>query len=107
MPSDDAELLLPFVVCQSQGGPFDDDAYTAGFETATLWVDLERSGPALHTVVEVTVHTANVPQIDLVAMHHGYSITAFQDAPQGADGWTALTLTHHTALRREVPDAEG
>ena len=88
---DDCEMQLayPFVVCQSQGGPYPDDAFVAGVQLGQLIGELKHSRPIYH---EATVMPALVPQIDLVAMHEGYSMTSepWEAAP---DDWAFVSLT--------------
>lgn len=75
------ELVMPFVAVTSRGGPFDDAAYTAGYEMGLLDAALQAAaGP----IVERTVREENREQADLLAMRHGWTIEC--SAPQ--DGWT-------------------
>lgn len=83
-------LAMPFVVVASKGGPYDDGAYTAGYEMGMLDGALA-AGPARH---ETMIHSANATQADLIAMRRGYRCmfdpTEFPD-------WTHTTFT----LQRE------
>lgn len=76
--ADDHELVLPFVSVKSKGGPFDDDAYVAGFECGRYDAHMAFSadtGIVANVLTETTpVHTANLPQLDLLAMHHGLTM---------------------------------
>ena len=75
-------LVMPFVVVKSKGGPLDDEAYVAGFECGRLDVRLaEATGPRVMT----TVHTVSVPQLDLLAMNHGWRMTT---EPTEFEEWT-------------------
>lgn len=67
------ELVMPFVTVASTGGPHDDAGYAAGWEMGALDAELRHSRPA---DLRRTVHSANIPQADLVAMNHGYIATA-------------------------------
>lgn len=67
----DFGLVLPFTVVKSKGGPFDDDAYAAGFEAGRVWAELDHRPRSLTG----SYRTVNVPQLDLIAMHFGYSLT--------------------------------
>lgn len=82
----DFGLVMPFTVCQSKGGPYEDDAYVAGFEVGRIDARLEHLRPA---ALSVPVHEGNMPQVDLIAMRHGYTV----DADPEADGWVYVTLT--------------
>lgn len=97
MPDDnpdpqDAEygLVMPFVVCASNGGPYDDDSFVAGYQAGQLdselgaagWARVERGFP---------IPSALVPQVDLIAMKHGYAVEA---TPWGDDpaAWTFVAF---------------
>ena len=86
----DYALIMPFVVCQSKGGPYEDDAYAAGWEAATIDANLanwRRLGLSpIRT--PLTVRTDNMRQIDLVAMHRGYEVEVISEA----DGWTKIEV---------------
>jgi hypothetical protein len=86
-PATDPELLMPFVVCRSEGGPYDDEAYVAGWELGELDHELTWTRPAFVTRY---LHVANLLQADLVAMCHGYRLeTPFPER----DGWRLVYLT--------------
>ena len=74
MSEEDAEydLVMPFVVVASKGGPYPDDAYVAGYEMGRIAAWLAQAPPD-H---QATIRTDNVPQADLVAMQYGYRCTA-------------------------------
>lgn len=80
-------LVMPFVVCQSQGGPYDDVPFVAGYECAMV------DGLLLQEVemLERTVRTANVPQLDLIAMQRGYVMAT--EASEDPEEWTFATFT--------------
>jgi hypothetical protein len=78
-------LVMPFVVVASNGGPYDDDAYVAGYEAGL--VDAMLSAQPVK-VEGHTVRTANVLQVDLLAMHHGFTCTA-EDI---GEGWSVVDL---------------
>lgn len=75
---DDAayELVMPFVVVTSVGGPYDDDAYAAGWEAKTIQIQLnglaEQSGSL---IMVASIRIENQRQIDLVAMQEGWTVT--------------------------------
>jgi hypothetical protein len=96
---EDAEmsLVMPFVTCRSEGGPHDDQSYVCGYEMGKLDATL-RNGIGLN-YYELTIHTENVPQADLIAMEHGYAMTATQstDVPE----WT------FAVFRRPEPTPTG
>lgn len=63
-------LVMPFVVCESQGGPYQDDSFVAGYELGMLAARLE-SKPAF---LRLPLRTASMRQVDLIAMRYNYSL---------------------------------
>jgi hypothetical protein len=82
------EMAYPLVVCQSNGGPYDDDAFVAGAQLGQIVAELRERQPPLY---ERYVDSALVPQIDLVAMHEGYAMQA-EPWDEHPDEWTLVTL---------------
>lgn len=88
-------LVMPFVVCRSQGGPSDDDAFVAGFRCGTVdgLLNLTASacepGEKLDGAVIMARH-AELPQLDLIAMRRGFRMAV---ADTGDDEWVELTFT--------------
>lgn len=87
------ELVMPFVTVASKGGPHEDHAYTAGWSMGAIDALLEHRRPAL---VEETVQTDCMPQVDLIAMRHGYS-AVFE--PTDVGGWEFMQLTRVTEVK--------
>lgn len=87
MGPDEADfgLVMPFVAVASKGGPYDDNAYTAGYEAGLLDARLHYQKPEL---LPLTVHSANLPQIDLIAMRRGYTV---KEGPAD-DEWAMIDL---------------
>lgn len=88
------ELVFPFTICASQGGPYADDAFVGGFRLGSIYT-------TLHTrLVPVRVETVlshELAQLDLIAMSAGYSCVPDEDAVTDCDEWVTCTLE-----RREV-----
>lgn len=85
---------MPFNVVASKGGPYEDQAYVAGFEAGRIWGRLEDMSRYGGADVD-TVHTTNLPQLDLVAMHFGYIL---ETTSPDIDGWTHITLRPDLSL---------
>lgn len=85
------ELTLPFVVCQSEGGPYDDRAYVAGWEMGMLAGRLRAARPLGLGLPTVTIHEANRPMLDLLAMEIGATLVDL-DWPGSVDGWALIRL---------------
>lgn len=73
-------LIMPFVVCQSNGGPYEDSSFVAGARFAK-WDMLLKLQPAMHQEYEPV---ALVPQLDLLAMHLGYKMITepWEESPE-------------------------
>ena len=91
-------LVVPFVVCTSQGGPYDDDSFVAGFQAGqidqALAVLSVSGGDRYHT----TVRTALMPLLELIAMNRGFGtvtageVTDTDDHPALPE-WTYLSIS--------------
>jgi hypothetical protein len=81
-------LVMPFVTVKSKGGPHDDESYTIGYLCGYLDRLLETGDTAL---LDRCVQTSAVPQLDLIAMRHGYSIES--KVWEDSSDWTFIKLT--------------
>lgn len=83
---------MPFVVVHSKDGPYEDQAYAAGWEAGRLDATLTLTAHVRRGVgvaaFDATVRTDNLPQIDLIAMAHDLSTTVLSEG----DGWTQLVM---------------
>lgn len=86
-------LVMPFVLCTSNGGPYDDEAFVVGWEMGALEAWLEAGQP---NGAQRQIHSTAVPQADLLAMRYGYAMSAepYDEVPE----WTLLTFTHAEAV---------
>lgn len=91
VPSDrDYGLVMPFVVCEDQGGPFDSGAFVAGYECGAcdlMLHSLKRVGGTFQRYVDPRI----VAQLDLIAMQHGYEVTS-EPWNEHPDEWTLVTF---------------
>lgn len=80
---------MPFVVCTSKGGPYDDAAFVAGTRFQQVWDAAGTIQPS--QMKEWYVETPLTPQMDLIAMKFGLTITTepWDEAP---DEWTLVTM---------------
>lgn len=87
MSDNEYGLVMPFVVTQSQGGPYEDHSFVAGYQCGQIDKMLEildgKSG------AQFTVRRNLLPQLDLVAMRHGYKLHS-DDAEHG---WVFVSFT--------------
>ena len=92
-------LVMPFVVCQSQGGPYDDTAFVAGYTAGTI-------DAALHAAEQIVaefkwmVSPDLIPQLDLLAMRYGFDLT-HEPWDEHPDEWTEVTITKATGGKRD------
>ena len=86
------EIVMPFVTVKSKGGPHDDEAYAAGYECGRLDAFLAGMvGPLIALPsFTVTVSEVNVPQLDLIAMRHGFTTIRVDDPDEMVEGWVTV-----------------
>lgn len=94
VPGDQAEygLLIPFVVVQSQGGPYDDAAFVAGARYGKI-AEILHAKPEEFSTYE---YPEMVHQLDLLAMHEGYAMksTPWDEHP---DEWVLLEFVRNNS----------
>ena len=82
------DLSIPFVVCESVGGPFDDAAYLSGFELGVIYARLVAAKAVDAHIDSVVVHDHNVPQLTILTDFLGI----LADAPIPDDGYSRVPL---------------
>lgn len=82
-------LLIPFVVCTSNGGPYDDESFTAGFQAGRLDAHLRHAAAAGADGVGAMVRTPLLPLLELLGMHHGFPILKTHPV-SGGEGYPAM-----------------
>lgn len=94
-------LVMPFLPVTSKGGPFDDQAYVAGYEMGRIDAILA-AAQALGLTPDTHYYVTpdNAEQIDLIAMRYGFACTL--DAHQ-VEGWVSATIT---AIVPDEPDED-
>jgi hypothetical protein len=85
----DYGLVMPFVCVASAGGPFDDDAFTAGYQMGLL--DAKLNKPNLAATTEM-IYEQLRGQADLLAMRYGLRMDVLHES----DGWL------HVGFAREA-----
>lgn len=83
------DLVMPFVVVESNGGPYADEPFVAGYRMGMLDAVLEFLEPEEHTAY---LEPGVVAQADLIAMRHNYVMTA---TPHDAD-WSFARFVRTT-----------
>ncbi len=82
------ELVFPFVVCQSNGGPYDDDAFAAGYSMGRLDECLRAAAQYGAMLVAYTIRTDTVPQAELMGMHYNFpkmTVRTHEEFPQWSE----------------------
>lgn len=88
MEPDDQEaydLVMPFILTKSQGGPYDDDAFVAGWRLGQIDAVLAHEGAEWSGIVP----TADLPQADLLAMRRDMVLL---QTPTEDDEWTFIRI---------------
>jgi hypothetical protein len=89
---DGYDLVMPFVVCQSNGGPYDDDAFVAGFQAGEIDQALKAATTVSAATVRFpTVRTALLPQLELIAMNRGFP-KVLVDRSEEYPEWSDVTF---------------
>ena len=70
------ELLMPFLAVESKGGPYDDQAFTAGYQMGNINGLLEDRRIAATTFI---IYQPLKEQADLIAMRFGYTMEVLHD----------------------------
>lgn len=97
------QLVMPFVVCKSNDGPYDDDSFTAGWHCAQIDWALQVGELTGATRFGFTVRTASLPQFDLIGMRRGYTMTTvdWSEEPLGVSGDPAEDYANWQAATSE------
>ncbi|MEW1565755.1 hypothetical protein AB0454_22550 [Streptomyces sp. NPDC093509] len=69
---DQYELVTPIVLARSNGGPYDDTALVAGMTCGALDHELTMTATLHALPQERWLDVRLLPQVDLIAMRHGY-----------------------------------
>lgn len=90
---DEFEMVMPFVMCQSNGGPHDDASFVSGYRLGGLSMALRlaQAFPGM-TLDPVVAHPNEQPQIDLLAMRFGFTLTV----EPFDDDWATYTFERVT-----------
>lgn len=89
MTDEGFELVMPFVVTKSHGGPFDDDAYCAGWEMGALNAQLRHITKPRFAA---TIRRDNLAQADLIAMKARWSMTEESVPEEEFVEWAQVTF---------------
>jgi hypothetical protein len=88
------ELVFPFLAVQSQGGPYDDNAFVAGVQIGRIDRMLEMAAAInVKRTETVTIYSTLVPQAELCGMARGFPVMTAdtEDDPLFA-GWAHVSF---------------
>lgn len=89
-PESEYTAVMPFVLCKTNGGPYDDSAFVAGATCGALNEELRVLALSRAIPRERYINAAYLPQVDLIAMRHGYT-TSLGDLDKPS-GWQVVTF---------------
>lgn len=87
-PAAHRALLLPLVVCASQGGRYDDEAFGAGVECGRIYAELGQCESIGAHPRPRYLPAGILTQVELIAMRYGYSVTT----DKTAGGWVRASF---------------
>ena len=85
------DLVVPFVVCQSQGGPYEDQAFVAGFQAGEIDRALKVAATVDADEVSFTVRTELLRQLELLGMSRGFPVMRAEEWSEGPE-WSLVTF---------------
>jgi hypothetical protein len=94
----DYGLVMPFVVCESVGGPYEDRAFVAGVRYGQIAAEVAELKPG--HAWSWTVETPLVRQLDLLAMHEGLTMTA-EPWDEHPDEWVHVILVRSQSVESD------
>lgn len=78
------ELVMPFTIVKSNGGPYEDEAFNAGMACGQLWSEMVALSHYDALPRPRYVRPEYVQQMDLIAMHFEYTMKVGEvDEPSG------------------------
>jgi hypothetical protein len=90
-------LVMPFVVVDSAGGPYDDLAFTAGYACGLVDANLcVAAEVGAYVVLAPMVRADLLPQLELIGMRHGFpsvEVSTTDEYPQWVD--VTFRRPHH------------
>lgn len=90
------ELILPFVVCESHGGPYEDQAFAAGYAAGHLAARMEVAEVlGVDAISYPIVRRALLPQVELIGMHYGFpaiDVSEQDHLVASSDEWCSMTF---------------
>lgn len=89
------ELVLPFVLVASVGGPYDDDAFAAGWQCGDIDRTLAQVPDTVDRLHWPVFRTALHRQVDLIAMRYGFDTVVVVPSQEWPE-WGTLTIARES-----------
>lgn len=93
-------MVMPFLPLKSKGGPYDDDAFVAGYEMGLL--DARLGGSVFDQ--GQAIKRTNREQADLIAMRHGFIAEFTEYSEQHSDEVREQWVMMRVRKAVEVPE---
>lgn len=85
------ELVMPFVACASAGGPFDDEAFVAGYQAGQVDQALAAAKVANASEVAFCVSSKLARQLELIGMKNDFPVMRVELSDETPD-WANFTF---------------
>lgn len=95
------ELVTPFVLVRSNGGPYDDASFVAGSVCGGLFIELEMCATQRAVPRVRWLRPEILPQVDLIAMKYGYRL--IRGDLDEASGYQNIGFDHADTEPEERP----
>lgn len=95
-------LVMPFVVAASNGGPYEDAPLVAGWRLGALEAQLRIAEQFGLDVPDQTLYPDDAPQVDLLAMRFDYTVKV----KSYDEHWSIYNFTRNGFTSRAERDAE-
>ena len=92
LPDDEEEeeTVIPFIVCKSRGGQYDDESFEAGFYTGGVDRALKIANKVGTFEAVFLVPDGVIPQLELIGMNYGFPVMEVVDADEEGQSLVAF-----------------
>lgn len=85
----DYSLVMPFVVVTSEGGPYDDESFVAGFQSGRIYERMSQGEAEFTEMVNPDLFR----QCNLIARRYGYTMQTHRTGDD--ENWREITFRSH------------
>lgn len=92
-PEEDAyDLVMPFVCVTSAGGPYNDEAFTAGVQLGRITQALQAASAfGVRRMEPITVKSTLAKQLELAGMAYGFPVVTVDESEEWPE-WSHVTF---------------